>query len=88
MKHGFVSKLFKTPQEMHVGLLETAKTIAEKSPVAIWTIKQINNHEMRRRIKDGLDYVARTNSAMLATGDVVLATLASLEKRKPVFSKL
>jgi len=44
LRHGFVSKIFKNEQELHAGLLETAKLIAEKSPVAIWTLKQINNH--------------------------------------------
>jgi delta(3,5)-delta(2,4)-dienoyl-CoA isomerase len=28
LKHGFVSKIFKNEQELHNGLLETAKTIA------------------------------------------------------------
>ena len=28
LKHGFVSKIFKNEQELHAGLLETAKAIA------------------------------------------------------------
>ena len=28
LKHGFVSKVFKSEQELHAGLLETAKSIA------------------------------------------------------------
>ena len=88
LKHGFVSKVFKSEQDMHNGLLETAKVIAEKSPVAIWTLKQVNNHEMRRRIGDGMDYIARTNSAMLMTGDMMLAIQANMSKSKATFPKL
>lgn len=88
LKQGYVSKVFKSEQELHAGLLETAKLIAEKSPVAIWTLKQINNHEMRRRIGEGLDYMARTNSAMLMTGDMATAIQANLAKDKATFPKL
>ena len=43
---------------------------------------------MRRRIGDGLDYIARTNSAMLMTGDMALAIQANLAKSKVEFPKL
>lgn len=88
LQSGFVSKVFKSQEELQKGLLETAQTIAEKSPVAIWTLKEINRREMKRRIGDGLDYMARTNSAMLVTNDMAEAIKANLTKTKALFPKL
>lgn len=73
---------------MHEGLLETAKMIASKSPVAIYTIKQVNVREMKRRIADGMDFLARMNTSMLVTGDMQEAIRANLSKDKATFPKL
>lgn len=88
LNNGFVSKVFKNVEELHKGLLETAELIASKSPVGIWTLKEINRKEMKRRIGDGLDYMARTNSAMLITNDMAEAIKANLTKTKAAFPKL
>jgi hypothetical protein len=37
---------------------------------------------------EGLEYIARTNSAMLQTNDMALAMTASLGKKQAVFPKL
>jgi Delta3,5-Delta2,4-dienoyl-CoA isomerase len=39
-------------------------------------------------VQQGLEHIAMWNSAMLLSSDVEEAVKASLEKRKPVFSKL
>jgi enoyl-CoA hydratase/carnithine racemase len=38
---GLVSKVFETREKMEEGLMETARSIASKSPVAINTLKHI-----------------------------------------------
>lgn len=62
--------------------------IASKSPVAIYTIKQVNVREMKRRIADGMDFLARMNTSMLVTGDMQEAIRANLSKDKATFPKL
>ena len=37
---GFVSKILEDTQQLEAAVLETARVIASKSPVAIYTIKQ------------------------------------------------
>lgn len=39
-------------------------------------------------VQQGLEHIATWNSAMLMSSDLEEAVKASLEKRKPVFSKL
>lgn len=73
---------------MHEGLLDTAKMIASKSPVAIYTIKQVSVRQMKMRIGDGMDYMARINTSMLMTADMQEAIRANLSKDKANFPKL
>ena len=41
---GFVSRVFETKEELFNGLLETAKSIAAKSPVGMNAVKSAINH--------------------------------------------
>jgi len=69
-------------------LLQLAEVIASKSPVAVWTIKQALNHDLNKIVEPNVDYMARTNAAMLLTTDVHEAVSAFLTKQKPNFPKL
>ena len=85
---GFVSKILEDKQQLEAALLETARVIASKSPVAIYTIKQTFKKAEMKDYIEGLDNVARTNSGMLQTQDMVEAITSFLMKKKPVFPKL
>ena len=85
---GFVTQIFKDKTQLEAGLLETAKTIAAKSPVGIYTIKQVLHRAEAKQYEEGLEYIARTNSAMLQTKDMTEAVTAFLSKKQPLFSKL
>lgn len=51
-------------------MLKTAELIASKSPVGIYTLKQVIKRQFRKKTDDSLEYIARTNSAMLITKDM------------------
>ncbi|CAB3405409.1 unnamed protein product [Caenorhabditis bovis] len=88
-EYGLVSKVFETRDEMRQGLLELAKLLATKSPVAVQGTKGVLNYSMDHSIEDSLNYVATWNMSQLATDDVQLSALASLTKQPlPPFSKL
>jgi len=70
LKLGFVSKVCETREQLLQDLLQLAEVIASKSPVAVWTIKQALNHDLNRIVEPNVDYMARTNAAMLLTTDV------------------
>ncbi|CAI2179497.1 20499_t:CDS:10 [Funneliformis geosporum] len=70
---GLVNKIFQTKEETITGALKTASIIASKSPTATLS----------------LAYTAAWNSAVLnGSEDLMEAFNATMEKRKPKFSKL
>lgn len=68
--------------------MKTAQVIASKSPVGIYTLKQVIKRQMRKKVEDSLEYIARVNSSMLMTKDTSEAISAFLQKRKTEFPKL
>jgi enoyl-CoA hydratase/carnithine racemase len=46
-------------------MINVAKEIAGKSPVAVYTIKRVINREFRKKIQDNLEVMALTNSAAI-----------------------
>ena len=73
---------------MEKELLLTAKAMGEKSAVGIYTLKQVMKREQFKKVHEGLDYIARTNSSMINTRDVIESVQAFMQKRKPQFGKL
>jgi Delta3,5-Delta2,4-dienoyl-CoA isomerase len=74
--------------QLEVALLETARTIASKSPVGVYTIKQVLKKAESKDYHEGLDNTARMNSVMLQTKDMTEAVSSFLMKKAPVFPKL
>ena len=85
---GFVSRILEDKAKLEAALLETAKNISSKSPVGVYTIKQVLQKAESREYYEGLEYIARTNSAMLQTNDMAIAVSANLGKTQAVFPKL
>ena len=78
---GLVNRVFEDRDSLVAGVREIAKTIAEKSPLAIRGTKQVINYTRDHSIEDGLEYVALWNAAMMSKFDVQEAMAATLEKR-------
>lgn len=89
-KVGFVSWVGKTggKEEVIQEALRWAELVASKSPVAVQGTKEILNWSWSRSVEDGLKYTSVWNSAALQTTDVMEATKAGMQKRKPIFAKL
>ncbi|PPJ60699.1 hypothetical protein CBER1_03431 [Cercospora berteroae] len=85
---GFVSKVFDTKQALIDGGLVLAKTIAEKSPVAVQSAKALWDFSRDRPVQDGLLYTAAWNSAMVQADDVKKAMMSGIRKTKTTFEKL
>lgn len=88
LKFGFVSKVFKSKEELIEGLRRTAEEISTKSPVAVYSIKKVMNKVRFGNMEEGLEYVAMMNMSMIFTNDVTEAVTANLSKSKAKFSKL
>ena len=78
----------KTGDEVIARGLELAKTIAEKSPVAIHAYKQSLNYALENSMESSLAQIRMANGAYLNSPDVAKAGLAKMQKRKVIFPKL
>ncbi|KAI0696032.1 ClpP/crotonase [Cerioporus squamosus] len=88
-KMGLVSRVVEGGREEVVAAaLETAKLIAEKSPVAVLGTKHLLLHARDHSVKENLQYTVVWNSAMLQTQDMAETMQAIKRKTKPKFGNL
>ncbi len=85
---GLVNAVFATQQELVAGVLEIARSIAAKSPLAVSGTKAILNYGRDHSVADGLDYIATWNAGMLVTKDMPEAFAAGSEKRQAIFDDI
>jgi enoyl-CoA hydratase len=85
---GLVNAVFATQQELGAGVLEIARVIAAKSPLAIGGTKEILNYGRDHSIADGLTYIATWNAGMLVTNDMTEAFAATAQKRAATFDDI
>eukprot|EP00455_Lapot_gusevi_P026869 TRINITY_DN2835_c0_g1_i1.p1 TRINITY_DN2835_c0_g1~~TRINITY_DN2835_c0_g1_i1.p1 ORF type:complete len:299 (+),score=97.65 TRINITY_DN2835_c0_g1_i1:59-898(+) len=88
LRAGLVSSVHKNKEAMMQAAFAMASQIAAKSPIAVVGTKHVLNYSRDHSIEEGLRYVATWNMAMLQSKDLLEAVQASMEKRKPIFSKL
>lgn len=80
-----VNRCFESEEALTEGVNMMARTLAEKSPLAMRGTKHMLNHARDHRIGDGLEHVATWNSAMLYSKDLEEAINAARDKRRPIF---
>lgn len=86
---GFLSKVTSGGKESALqAALETAKTIAEQSPVAVRSTKANLVYSRDHPVPEGLHYIATWNAAMLQSQDLPAAMAVALNKQKVKFAKL
>ena len=82
---GLVNRVFDDKEAMMAEVMKIARSIAEKSPLAIRGIKEMILYGRDHTVADGLNYVATWNAAMLSEAEVREALAAQTEKRRPAF---
>ena len=85
---GFANEIFKDHKSMLVGVMEIAKKIASKAPLAIYGSKRIINYARDHSTSDTLDYIGIWNASMLQQDEIKEAMIAKNEKRDPNFVEL
>lgn len=86
---GFVNELFDTQEQMLTHVMEIAREIASKSPLAVHGSKVMINYARDHSIADGLDYIATWQAGMFnPTSDMFESFRAKQEKRDPVYEDL
>jgi enoyl-CoA hydratase len=87
-QRGLANQVYDTQHDMQEAVMEIAREIASKSPVAMTGTKEMLNYARDHSIADGLNYVATWNAAMLSAADLAEAFRARMEKREPAFDDL
>ena len=85
---GLVGKVFDDQAACIAAAHETAKVIAEKSPIAVVGTKLSLNYSLDHTSQEGLDHIRWWNMSMLQSEDFKTAAMAQLSKTKPQFAKL
>ncbi|SRR5579885_887536 len=86
---GLVNEVFATQDAMLKHVLELAREIAEKSPLAVHGSKVMINYARDHSIADGLDYIATWQAGMYnPETDMRESFVAKQEKRAPKFDDL
>jgi enoyl-CoA hydratase len=88
LQRGLVNGLFETHEACVEGVLETARMIAAKDPLAVRGTKHILNYGREHSTADTLQQVALWNASMLPPRRMMEAFAANAEKRPAAFSDL
>jgi enoyl-CoA hydratase len=82
---GLVNRCYPTVEALRAGVLDIARVIATKPPLAVRGAKEMITYTRDHSIADGLNYVATWNAAMLLSQDLAEAGQAARERRAPAF---
>jgi len=85
---GLVNEIFPTHEALVAGVLETAREIASKNPLAVTGSKVMINYARDHSIRDALDYIATWQTGMFAPPHMMEAFQAKAQKRAPSFPNL
>ncbi len=85
---GLVNRVFPDRDAMLAGVLEVAREIASKAPLAVYGCKRMINYARDHSTADGLDYIGIWNASMLQPDEMAEAMAARAQKREGDFVDL
>jgi enoyl-CoA hydratase len=85
---GLVNEVYASQEEMLEDVIEIAREVAARSPLAVWGSKEMLNYARDHGVAAALDYIATWQPGMLEIQDILEAFRASREQREPVFDDL
>ena len=85
---GLINRVYKDQETMVAGVLDLAKEIASKPPLAVYGCKRMINYSHDHSTADSLDYIAIWNASMLQIPEMQEAMQANTEKRSGEFVEL
>jgi enoyl-CoA hydratase len=85
---GLVNEVFEDHDSLVEGVLDIARRIASKSPLAIWGTKEMITYARDHSTADALNYIATWQTGMFQPADMMESFMAQSEKRDPEFDDL
>ena len=75
-RHGLVNQVHATREEMLAAVMDIARTIARRSPLAIRGTKEVLLYGRDHSVAEGLRYIANWNAGMLSADDLTRSVMA------------
>lgn len=88
MSMGLVNRVYPDQQAMLDAVMNIARDIASKAPLAVAGCKRMINYSRDHNTADGLDYIALWNASMLKIDEIQEAMTANAESRDGDFAPL
>jgi enoyl-CoA hydratase len=85
---GLVNEVYPDQEAMLEAVMETAREIARRSPLAIRGSKEMLHYARDHSVEDGLNYIATWQTGMFQHQDTDEAFRARREQREPVYQDL
>jgi enoyl-CoA hydratase len=85
---GLVNEVFATHDELVSGVLDIAREIASKSPLAVWGTKEMALYSRDHTVADSLEHIASWQTGMFQPSDMLEAFTARAEGRAPEYPDL
>lgn len=85
---GLVNRVYPTHEALVEGVLEIAREIASKAPLAVAGSKVMINYARDHSIDDALDYIAVWQTGMFSRAHMAESFAAKTERREPVYPDL
>ncbi|MBM4266134.1 MAG: crotonase/enoyl-CoA hydratase family protein [Deltaproteobacteria bacterium] len=85
---GLVNEVFDDHAALLDGVMQVAREIASRSPLAIWGTKEMVNYARDHSVADSLNYIATWQTGMFQPADMMESFQAKAEKREPKFDSL
>jgi len=85
---GLVNEVYDDASAMLAGVMQIAREIAQRSPLAIHGTKEMLNYTRDHSVQDSLSYMAAWQSGMFQPADMAECFSAKNEGRQPVFEDL
>jgi len=85
---GLVNRVYTDHDALLEGVMEIAREIASKAPLAVHGCKRLINYSRDHSTEDALDYISIWNASMLHLDEIQEAMTANAEKRPGNFAPL
>lgn len=85
---GLVNEVFDDHDALVEGVLERAREIAAKSPLAIWGTKEAIRYARDHTVDDALNFIATWQTGMFQPADLMESLAARQERRDPSYDDL
>jgi enoyl-CoA hydratase len=85
---GLVNEVYESQEAMLTDVMQIAREIASKSPLAVWGSKEMLTYARDHSVADGLNHIATWQTGMFQPADMMEAFAAKAEKRDAVYDDL